>query len=537
MRRFPISVWLFALTLALLTSLPYIAGLLSTPEGWLYSGAPAVPTGVAVDFNSHMAKLWQGSRGQLDYQLLFTHETHLGLPLVQGFYVILGLLAGFTPFGLPLIYHVTRFVLIVCMVLAIWAFSGRFFEKKRERWLATLFGTVVSGWSWLLLFIDPAMTAQVSPIEFWLTDAFNLLGGLFMPHFAAAVTLQIVAVLTFDDWVRSKGASARRLITLTLTLAALSIIQPYGIVLFGALLVILAAYHVFSAKRLSLWRALWLVIPLGIYGGLTVYQYVAISSDPVWAQFSAQNQTLSPLVTYYLLGYLPFIIPIALGARRFMVDRADDRWWIPIIWVALVAMLLYGPFPTQRRYLLGVQTPLAILAAYGWSQAILPRFRRKVLVTAVYVTLAGVALMGIVFANATALMNPTKTTAAFYNPDELLGYAWLQREASPNDLVLTTFDLRGQGSGGRLVAAIGQRVFIGHWFETADFANKVQQVERFYDPATPDSWRQDFLKQVGAVYIWYDEYARALGDWNPADADYLEAVFASERVTIYRFNP
>jgi uncharacterized membrane protein len=85
-----------------------------------------------------------------------------------------------------------------------------------------------------------------------------------------------------------------------------------------------------------------------------------------------------------------------------------------------------------------------------------------------------------------------------------------------------------------LVAATGQRVFIGHWFETANFEEKMAQVRRFYAATTSDDWRRDFLNEIGAVYVWYDDHARASGDWNPAEADYLESVFSSETVTIYR---
>lgn len=550
MKRFPARVWLFALLLAGITSLPYAVGLLIAPEGWVYSGAPAAPTGTQVDFNSHMAKMWQGRRGQWDYRLLFTHEDHIGIPLVQGFYVALGSLASVTPFSLPLVYHTARFLLTTGMALAIWAFASYFFEQPGERWLATLFATIAGGWSWLLLFISPVMTQQVSPIEFWLSDAFNLLGALYMPHFAAAIILQIVVILSFETWARTpmhggepNGTNVKRLVNqrpliiLTLALAAESIVQPYVILLLTPLLVILTAYHVLSARRLSLRQALWLTIPLGIHAALIVYQYATMSADPVWANFTDQNKTLSPLATYYLLGYLPFIIPIMFGARAFILDAADDRWWLPILWVSLVAVLLYAPFPTQRRYLLGVQTPLAMMAAYGWARGVLPRLRprRRALLTIVYVALASMALLGIIGANVAAMANPARNKLVFYQPDELLAYTWLQRESTGrNDAVLTTFDATGQGSGGRLVATTGQRVFIGHWFETADFENKAAQVRYFYDTATSDDWRREFLNDTGIVYIWYDEYARAAGDWNPATADYLEAVFASDTVTIYR---
>jgi hypothetical protein len=533
MKRFPSMVWLFALVIACVTSLPYLLGELNTPAGWQYSGIAASPSGIQVDYPSHFAKMWQGSRGQWDYHLLFTHEAHPGLPLVQGFYVALGALARITPFSLPLVFHFARFVLTGSMVLAIWTFACRFFEKGSERWLGLLFGTVAVGWSWWLLFLNRDMTEAVAPIEFWLVDAFNVLGAFYMPHFAAAIILQIVVVLAFDDWVRQRGNG--RLVVLTLALAAEAVIQPYSILLLLPLLFVLTAYHVFSAKRLLFRRALLLLIPFGAHSALVLYQYFALNSDPVWVSFAAQNQTLSPDVIYYLLGYLPFIIPMALGLRVFLLDKADDRWWLPIIWVALVAMLLYAPFPTQRRYLLGVQTPLAVMAAYGWSRAILARFRlqRRPLVSILYLSVAAVALVGMIAANGFALTNPSKNTSVFYQPDELKGFEWLRQQNRPDDLVLATFDQDGKGNGGHIVAATGQRVFIGHWIETANFEEKTGQIKQFYAMNTPDSWRRDFLKDIKAVYIWYDESARQLGDWDPVQADYLQAVFSSATVTIY----
>ncbi|MBC7809674.1 MAG: hypothetical protein H7175_00910 [Burkholderiales bacterium] len=525
---FPRGVWLFALALALLTSLPYIVGQLSAPTGWEYSGALVVPSGTQVDYNSHMAKMWQGRRGEWDYHLLFTHEPHSGIVGLQGFYVALG---AFSPFDLTATYHFARFLLTIGMVLAIWAFACRYFERSSERWLCLLFGTVVSGWS---LILSAVPNLEISPIEFWLTDAFNLFGAFTMPHFAAAIILQIVIMLTFDSWAREGGS--RRLVILTLALAADAVVQPYAAVLFGPLLVILAGHHVRVAKRLELRRALWLALPLGVYVALVVYQYAATQSDPVWASFSQQNQTLSPPFLYYALGFLPLLLPIILGARTFLLDQSDDKWLLPLLWAFLVGMLIFAPLPTQRRYLLGVQTPLAILAVYGWSKVVMPRLlpRRRPLLTMVYLTLAAVGHLSVISINAVSLSEPYDHPAAFYSPDERQGYAWLKREAAPDDLVLTVFNGDGGGSGGRLVAATGQHVFAGHWFETADFENKMAELRQFYHPSTDDQWRRDFLRDIGAVYVWYDDYTRGFGDWNPADADYLELALAADSVTIYR---
>ena len=140
-------------------------GALRTPPDWEYTGAAALPTGTQVDYHSQMAKMWQGSRGEWAYHLLFTPEPHPGIFGLQGFYVLLGALSPIKSLaGFALTYHVARFLLTMTMALAIWRFACRFFERGRERWLCLLFATLVGGWSWWLLFIAPAMTAQISPL-------------------------------------------------------------------------------------------------------------------------------------------------------------------------------------------------------------------------------------------------------------------------------------------------------------------------------------------------------------------------------------
>ena len=50
LKRSPLTVWVFALFIALLTTLPHIIALMNTPQGWQYSGALPVPAGFRVDF-------------------------------------------------------------------------------------------------------------------------------------------------------------------------------------------------------------------------------------------------------------------------------------------------------------------------------------------------------------------------------------------------------------------------------------------------------------------------------------------------------
>ncbi|MFN8530872.1 MAG: hypothetical protein U0670_19890 [Anaerolineae bacterium] len=523
MIRLPRSVILFAIGLALLTSLPYLVGA-AAPPGLTYTGAPVLPNGTSVDYYSHLAKMWQGRHGDFAYHLLFTHEDHTGLPLVQGFYVLLG---AVSPFDLPVTYHLARAVLTAVMVLAIYAVGVRLFEKPYERWVFLIFAVLVSGVSWLLLIADPVQAQQVAPIEFWLIDAYNLAGALFMPHFAAAVALQALALLAFWD---------RRMMLLTVILAGLAILQPYFLVLSGPLFALITLRQVILSRKISGFRAaLWLILPLGVQTVLTVYQFAATQSDPVWRSFTAQNVTASPPPIYYVLGYLPLLLPVAIGWRGFAAKRGDSHWWMIGWWVLLVIALLYAPLPTQRRYLIGVQTPLAALAALGWTYATQRIKRpRQMMITVVYVVIAALPLFMLWFGNLANIA--THPDDLYTNGYDQQAYALLNTESSPSDTILTTFDWSGEGSGGRVVAGTGHRVFIGHWIETVDFDAKIEQVRRFYDPSETDAWRCEFLRTAGIVYVWYDRYAQAIGGWRPGDAPYIEPVRATEMLTLFRFN-
>lgn len=551
MKNLPALLGLYALLFAFMTSLPYLVGAASAPPGWEYSGALPVPAGFQVDYNSHLAKMWQGARGQWDYQLLFTHEAHPGLPGVQIFYVALGALAKFAGLSFPTGYQVARFALSMAIVPLLWAFASRFFTRARDCWNVVFFGTAIMGWGWLLFFITPDMTAQVAPIEFWLSDAYHFTGALYMPHFSAAICLQMVALLAFSNWLNRP--SAQSILMMTLALAADSLIQPY---------VVLLTFPLFACVILGQWliqwrtgtrpnlTMFWLLIPALAHGGIALWQYGMITAHPVWKNFSDQNITHSPEPIYYLFGYLPLLLPIAMLAWKRIqhlrvssntidynttsANNASVKWLMPTFWILLVMLLLYAPTVIQRRYLLGVQTPLAVFAVAGWASLLknvpLSRWR---FFTLIYIAFGAITPLLLLFSNSAALAQ-SQNNPAFYTPDELAGYHWLRENAAPDDTILTTMNSSGTGSGGRLVAMTGQRVFIGHWIETAHFQEKVGQLAQFYTLQTEDSWRRKFLESTGIRYLWYDDYARAFGAWHPATAAYLQLVFESDTVQIYQ---
>jgi hypothetical protein len=130
-------------------------------------------------------------------------------------------------------------------------------------------------------------------------------------------------------------------------------------------------------------------------------------------------------------------------------------------------------------------------------------------------------------------LNPQTHPEAYVNADEQQAAAWI-RENMPQDAhILTVLDGAGQGSGGRIVWLTGRTVYLGHWIETTNFGNKVQAMMDFYSAQNSDAARQVFLQDNAIDVIWYDQAARLMGSWSPADADFLAPVFTSDTVTLY----
>ncbi len=530
MKRVPRRVWLFAAALILVAQTPYLAGYLNTPPGGAFTGNAFEQT--RVDYNSHLAKMQIGLRGGWRYRILFTPEEHPGI-FIQPFYIALGHVARLTGLAPVSVYHLARTVFTLAMMIAIWAFVARFLPEDGTRWAALLLATVVGGLGWALYLVAPAQAADLAPIEFWLLDAYTFLAALTFPHFAASIALLLGFFLVLDRWL--VAPDWRRIAWLTLGSLLLGWLQPFDLLLTGLVVGVLVLLAL-AGRRLSLAQALMLA-PVAAAHLLAVgYHYVALESDPVWRAFAAQNLTLSPPPVYYLLGYCWLLVPAVVGGVRLR-RGAGAGLRLPVVWVLVTALLLYAPLPTQRRFLLGVQVPLAALAAAGLEQGRQWWLRRggtagrwRWLFTAV---LSFSALTHALFVlSAITSVTPTARPRLFLGADELAALAWL-REQPPETVILAAFP-----SGGQAVAFSGRRAYLGHWIETPDFEARSQQVSAFFDPAAmSDAERLALLEGAGIDCVWHDDAARALGPWSPGEADFLRAAFASDSVTVYEVRP
>ncbi len=530
MTPIPRRVWATIGLLLIVANMPYFAGYLNAPEGGSFTGNAFEQT--RVDYNSHLAKIQLGLRGEWLDQLLFTPEDHPAA-LLQTFYTALGQIARVTGLSPAAAYHLARLAGMILMWAMIWQFVARWLPDDRGRWWAFLLATITGGLGWVLYLFASVQAADLAPIEFWLLDGYTFLAALTFPHLCAAIATLLGFALVLDRWLAAP--SWRRIGVLVLLSLILGVLQPFDLLL-TALLTLTLALIAFARQALA-FRQLVMLVPVALAHGLVVaYDWAVFNSHPVWQAFAAQNLTLSPPPVYYLLAYFWLLIPAGLGMAGPRQSK-DGHRLLPLAWVILVALLVYAPLPTQRRFLMGVQVPLAVLAAQGLEQEQRLWLARGWRIAPWRLLLTGGLLLStlthaLFLLSAILLANPVERPLLFLDGDTLAAQGWL-RQQPVDSVVFSTFE-----RGGEIAAFTGRRVYIGHWIETMDYATRQTQVRAFFaTEGMSDERRLALLQKAGADYVWVDRPTVSGDAWEPEHVDWLRPAFTAGTVTIYEVVP
>lgn len=506
------------------STVPYLAGILAQTPQERFGGVVMNP----VDYHSHLAKMWQGYRGQWRYRLLFTSEDHAGV-FVQTFYVALGHLARLFGLGLPLTFQIARVVCGWAMLASVYCFIAHFVARVRTRQVAFLLATTASGLGWLTEAVAPTPSGGVSPMDFWLSDGFTYLAALTSPHFCAAVALLLSVFLLLlrrpDGPLLVEGALA------VVASLALGIIHPYAMLLADLLPVLYWAVDWLRTRRV-VWRCLAAAAAMGVAQLPLLIYDLWVFRRPVFAGWSAQNVTLSPPPAVYLWGY-GVLLALGIVGAVVWIRKRERRVALPLLWIGLVAVLAHVPWNLQRRFLEGVQVPMGLLAGVGLAEGLLPLCSRRMQMRWCWL---GMALIVALAPMSNLYLTASLTWAAaarepsmFRSADLLAVVDWLGENSAWGETVLSGFN-----TGNLIPARIGHRVVLGHWMETVDYEEKRSAVARFYGAEASDAQRRELLEVWGVAYVFHGAEERALGDFDPAMSSLLAPAFRSGEVAVYR---
>jgi hypothetical protein len=519
-------------------SLPYLLGYLLAPPDMEFGG-------VVMNFedaHGYLAKMQQGAAGKPLYQIPFTSEDHEGA-FVGGFFLALGWICALT--GLPVMWmwHLSRIVFGFLLLLASYLFIAFFIEDKAQRLVCYLLTCFSAGFGWIVLLTGRFAILGFDLIDFKMPEAHIFFTILTFPHFAVGASLLLVIFVLALLFYRTRRY--KYIVLAGLAAFAMGIVHPYNILIVGLTLGVCLAVMLWQERRFPALESLGTVL-LGVMAlpPFLYYLYV-FSANPAFAAWATQSGSPSPHPLHYLLGYGPLLI-LATPAMVQLSRKGARETILPLIWVAVVAVLIYAPLKQQRRMVEGVHIPLSLLATTGLYSYYLPRLEgsrivrriltlrqrsyspkrmRNFIIFLVLIITIPSNLYILASLAATAFQHPYPF---FHERAENEAIDWLGEETAPTDTVLSAY-----GTGSYIPSRINQRAFIGYWAET-DSEAKVIMVDRFFQEDTPDSWRIELLRQYNIAYLFCGPQERMLGAFDPARKAYLSPSFANSLVTIYR---
>jgi len=518
-------IWVAVVSIIIVagSTVPYLTGWLAQTPQVRFDGAVLDSS----DYHSHLAKMWQGYRGDWCYRLLFTPENHRGA-YVQTFYVALGHLARVSTLGLAATYQVARTALGMLMLTTVYRFIAHFVLPIRLRRIGFLLATLASGLGWIEEILSRTLPGGVSPMSFWLIDGYLYLSLMTFPHFCLAITLLLAIFLLLLR--HSEGPSAGDGLMAALLSLGLGLIHPYMLLvadLVPALYWIIAG---FGTRRM--WRGLLTAAGMVLMQTpILAYDAWVFHTQPVFANWSVQNVTLSPPPQVYLWGYGLLLILCAAGVRAHKLRRTRQLSFL-WLWMGLVAVLIYLPWNLQRRFLEGLQVPLGILAAVGLTHLAgrLSNMRLKRVLPAAVVAIGTV---GNLYVTAGLTMGvATRHPALFWSQELLAAVDWLGEHATWNQTILSAPE-----TGSLIPARIGHRVVVGHSMETVEFETKRAAVARFYDTETSVSQRELMVDEWAVDYVFHGPHEKSLGEFDPGSAAWLVPEFRRGQVAVYRVSP
>jgi hypothetical protein len=522
--------WLWVLAwsgmILLLVSLPYLYGTLLSTPGSQFGG---FILGVE-DGNSYLAKMRLGATGAWQFHLFYTSEPHAGA-YVFLFHLLLGKMAHFAGLSLILAYHLARLICGLFLLVTVYRFVAFFTALRRVRRLAFWLVALGSGLGWLILLLG--LLDQLGlPLDFYSPEAFAFHALFSLPHLALAEALLLWAILFL--WVGWERQQVRYAVLAGLALLGMTVIAAFYIATAAA--VIGAGWLLRGWRQKQAADRRWAegglaALALAIATPVPLYNVYVFMTNPVFKAWAEQNLVLSPSPVHYLLAFGLLAVFAALGARAEW-RRDSDRSLLLIGWCAVVPLLVYIPFNLQRRFSLGVQVPLSILAALGLWQLL--DNRRTVLRRWRIVSVGVVGLLSL--SNFFILTSAgwevsQQSPPIFHLGAEVDAADWLGAHLAPDQVVLAAYQ-----TGNYLPTRMPARVFIGLSTETANLETKDSLLHRFFG-AGDDAFRRQLLEDYNVTYVFYGPFERALGSFSPAAVSYLRLVYDNGPVQIYQVLP
>lgn len=503
------------------TSLPYLLVMAIAPSGSRFSGFMWNPD----DHCVYLAWMQQARAGDFFFRNLFTSEEQRGV-YTNLFFWLLGNVCRVTGLSAPAVLHGARFLFgVTTLLLAYRLMAFTTPAVPLRRWAFT-FVAVSAGVGWLPFFWERGVGG---PVDVWQPEAITFASLYTNGLFCVSLTLMLGIVcllLRAEESGRARDALVAGALGFLL-----ANIHGYDVITLTAVWIAYLGASVFVARRLPA-CALKMACLAGLVALPSVaYQGYTYLVEPVFRERVAVPTT-SPSLWRYLLGYgllLPLALVGAFGAGRCVkgsglpvhaeasIDSSDfspsvQRQTLAakavlrllLVWAVVGFAVPYLPVSFQRKMVMGLHVPLALLATWGaWILAGRLRSHGERMVTA---AMGGLLLVTALTSPrwiardlSRAVLNQASTGIhpVFWPDRELEAMRWLRHGIDRRAVLLSS-----TVTGCMIPAVAGRAVYAGHWGETPRFTERFREVWSFFRLDWPSREREAFLRRRGITHLY-----------------------------------
>jgi hypothetical protein len=532
-------IWLILVSLIVVTfsSFPYIGAYQAETSNELFNGAVYD----RLDFAGYLATMRRGASGEWFYEFPFTSERQEGV-FIRTPYIVLGHLSKLSGISIIRTYHLARLSLSLAACIGIYFLAAFSFEKVFSRRTAFLLAVGGSGLGWLQLLFDWVPLPDISPIDFWLIDAYPFFGFMTFPHFSAMLACMVFQIFIFLSYLSQ--SSFWKLLLVILFGVLIQPINPYlpilgDLAILGATIVhgfrnwhqelchdekffnLLRHFKVYSLAAIALSQLPFLI-----------YSIYIIHSDPVWRGFTNQALTLTPPPVYILWGFGLLWFFATIGIWKVLRFDFTPSFAAMLFWLVSGVFLSFVPLVFQRRFLFGAVVPLGFLGAKGISTGVLPWLKRVLsqhfarYVNSISWFITALTMMSSFYLSLGGVLYAASRPPELFDTAEMVAVAdWLSRNAYRDDVILSS-----EITGRMITQRTGLTVYLGHIFETLDYEKKSKSVEAFFEGEIS-------LKQLPSCGCQWLVYRKTEDDLDNFDSSTFNLVYQNSEFSIYQIQP
>ena len=529
-----------SLVVIIIMEAPVVYGALINDKNHYYTGLNTI---AVIDGPVYLSYLEQVKAGHFLFEDLFNSNDNF--KFLNPFWLAVGWLGKIFNLASPLTLQIFRIILIPFFLFSLFKIISLLFEEdKIKKKICFIFSLIISGFG---IFIYPLILVgnakpnlDVVPIDLWAYEANNFMILRYYPHVLLATSLIFLIFYYFYQAMAKK--SYKKSIWAGILSLILFSFHPFQIPLIYAItgvyvLVLIIINKKIDFKTLKIYGLFFLIS----LASVIYYLYQLLANKNIFLK-AQQNTNWAPSPFLFILSFgLGLILALYYIFYLFKNKKFSQAQIFLTIWFLTNIILIYLPWLNfQRRMLGGFMAPLSILA---FACLLLISHQLKELGKATKLFLIMVLFFFISLTNwfvynqdfkfleQATLGKVEHSDLVYVDNDIKAALDWYKKAAVDSDIILASYE-----RGNLIPGLTGKKVYLGHPIETVGFKEKRAEMEYFFSFDVFNPEKIEFLKQNKITYIFYSDFEKKLGAYDPATKPYLQSVYKNNEVEIYKVN-